>query len=348
MSPALARETGVRWCAVEPAAALHWPEPRPAAGARLDVRAWLADAHPELGVLVLDDGVVHGRTGWVWHSDGRILADVSWWGERVVEQATANRLDTHPLVHLPGTVLSLLTDWGGENFAHQLHDGMTRAALFERAGLHYGDVDTVLVPASAIERGWCDDLGISRAKCRAAVPDTRYRCDRLVATTFPGTSKAIMPWAAEFLRARLPATPSDGATRFQLTRSTTRLLTNQHAIESLLATRGIATIDPSSEHSAMRSLFHGAELVVSAHGAGLADLVFCRPGTVVLELIPTDHVFPYWYATSLAVGLEYRYLACESTEIRPRGATGPSPFDATCDLDLLAEALDHVEALAAR
>ncbi|WP_173568854.1 glycosyltransferase family 61 protein [Acetobacter conturbans] len=59
----------------------------------------------------------------------------------------------------------------------------------------------------------------------------------------------------------------------------------QHAIDQLLAATGIEKI--FLEHLDFRSqvaLFRQAELIVAPHGAGLANLVFARPGTKVLEL----------------------------------------------------------------
>jgi capsular polysaccharide biosynthesis protein len=85
--------------------------------------------------------------------------------------------------------------------------------------------------------------------------------------------------------------------------------------------------------------FAAAEMVVSPHGGVLADLVFCTPGTRVLELLPTDHAAPYSYTLSLAAGLEYGCLVCRSLHERPEGLRTPSTSDFTVDIDELAAAL---------
>jgi hypothetical protein len=71
------RVRGASWTVVEPARALHWPEPVWVGAQHLDLRRWLAPAHPDLGVLSVPGGVVHGRSGWVWAPDGRLVDDVS-------------------------------------------------------------------------------------------------------------------------------------------------------------------------------------------------------------------------------------------------------------------------------
>lgn len=85
--------------------------------------------------------------------------------------------------------------------------------------------------------------------------------------------------------------------------------------------------------------FAAASIVVSPHAGSLADLVFCRPGTKVLELLPTDHAAPYYYTLSLAAGLEYGCLVCRSLRERPEGLRTPSTSDFTVDIDELAAAL---------
>ncbi len=56
------------------------------------------------------------------------------------------------------------------------------------------------------------------------------------------------------------------------------------------------------------NLFSSAEAVVSAHGAGLTHLAFCRPGTPVLEIFSPDYVNGCFWALSDAAGLSYRYM----------------------------------------
>lgn len=336
---------GGTWTTVEPGRALHWPEPPCAGGEPLDLRRWLAPAHPDLGVLSVPGGIVHGRSGWVWAPDGRLVDDVSWHFDRVAGADAAARLHSHPVERLDGTVLSLLTDWGGENHAHLMYDALPRLDLFERGGRSFDEVTTVLVHEPAISKGWSGELGIPPDRLRVATPDVRFQCDELVAVSFPGTSKALMPWAAEFLRTRLPAAPGARAERLFVPRTTTRLLRNEAAVLEVLARHGYRTIDPeSAPHREVRRWFAAAEAVVAPHGAGLADIVHCRPGTPVLELVPTDHPFPYWYAASVASGLRYRHLPCPSTGARADGDAGPSQHDAWCDVELLDAALDAIDA----
>jgi capsular polysaccharide biosynthesis protein len=55
-------------------------------------------------------------------------------------------------------------------------------------------------------------------------------------------------------------------------------------------------------------LFAGAEAVVAPHGAALANAVFCRPGTRIVELFAPGYVNVCYWALANQVGLDYRYL----------------------------------------
>lgn len=60
------------------------------------------------------------------------------------------------------------------------------------------------------------------------------------------------------------------------------------------------------------SLFNNAKIIVSPHGAGLANLSYCQPKTKVLELYPEFFHEPGLRILSTVMGLDYNYLICKS------------------------------------
>lgn len=60
-------------------------------------------------------------------------------------------------------------------------------------------------------------------------------------------------------------------------------------------------------------LFANAEAIVAPHGAALTNLLFIRPGTKVIELIPDGYVNNCFYALANYGNAEYYYLQGEST-----------------------------------
>jgi glycosyltransferase involved in cell wall biosynthesis/capsular polysaccharide biosynthesis protein len=57
-------------------------------------------------------------------------------------------------------------------------------------------------------------------------------------------------------------------------------------------------------------LFQSAEFVVAAHGAGLANLLFCEPGTKVIELVPAVEMRPFFWLISEKLDLVHGMQFC--------------------------------------
>jgi capsular polysaccharide biosynthesis protein len=70
-------------------------------------------------------------------------------------------------------------------------------------------------------------------------------------------------------------------------------------------------------------LFSQAELVVGPHGGGLTNLVFCSPGTRVVEVFAPRYVHPSYWMLSNRCDLDYYYLIGEG-ERTPTWAGWPT------------------------
>lgn len=85
-----------------------------------------------------------------------------------------------------------------------------------------------------------------------------------------------------------------------------RQLTNEKALTDRLAGAGFETFVPSAQdHRAQVETFRSASIVVAVHGAALTNLVFCRPGTLVIEIFPSNHVKSTYCWLSNKLGLTY-------------------------------------------
>jgi|LSQX01.3.fsa_nt_gb capsular polysaccharide biosynthesis protein len=55
-------------------------------------------------------------------------------------------------------------------------------------------------------------------------------------------------------------------------------------------------------------IFYNAMVIVAPHGAGLANLVFCKPGTTVIELFSPSFLEPHYWLISRLLHLQYRFI----------------------------------------
>ena len=73
-------------------------------------------------------------------------------------------------------------------------------------------------------------------------------------------------------------------------------------------------------------LFQRAEFVVSPHGAGLANLLFCEPGTKVIEFMPAADIRPSFWLISEKLNLVHGWQCC--------GTVGAPGVDASMVVDI--------------
>jgi capsular polysaccharide biosynthesis protein len=78
--------------------------------------------------------------------------------------------------------------------------------------------------------------------------------------------------------------------------------------------------------------FAAAAVVVGVHGAGLTNLVACRPGATVLELLPGEGPFNHYFLMASVLGLRHGHLIGR----RPDPACDDFTVDADQLLALLA------------
>lgn len=330
---------GMEWREVEPDCVIERQPPRcvnyPAARMLDHVAASL----PAAGVASLENARVVAPQGWIIADDDTFLPDHCWYGSSRDECPIYKYHDLGAAKRLQGTTLTLASDWPA-NYAHMLFDGLSRASLFERAGYSWDDVTQVLVPdlASDGRRAAALLSGVPMDKVVTPTSFSVFQCDRLIAPTFPGVRRNTPPWVAKFWRSHSTIVPNGKRRLFISRRGFTRNIVNEAAIEAVLASCGFETI-VSSDRS-VRHQYSEAEIIVGAHGAALADVVFCSPGSVLIELTPPSHVYPYFYTAADSAGMVYFSIL---GSYDGRECDNPMTADFSIDPELLRSTIDAAE-----
>jgi capsular polysaccharide biosynthesis protein len=110
-------------------------------------------------------------------------------------------------------------------------------------------------------------------------------------------------------------------------RGPTRTIHNIGQVQSFLSRYGFETVYLEGMSMVDQIvLFQSAELIISPHGAGLANLLFCEPGTKVIELTPSIEMRQYFWLISEKLDLVHALQFC---------ATVPDQnFDAALNVDI--------------
>jgi len=120
-------------------------------------------------------------------------------------------------------------------------------------------------------------------------------------------------WACNFLRNTFlkETNKPKGFERIYISRedASHRKVKNEEEILNLLCTKGFKKIVLSGvSFQEQIHIFSSAKFIVSPNGAGLTNLVFCTPGTRVVELFArTANIF---MRIGSFVGLDHYYLKC--------------------------------------
>ncbi|XGV98164.1 MAG: DUF563 domain-containing protein [Leptolyngbya sp. BL-A-14] len=302
----------------------------------------LCRAYPELGVLELKQGHLVGSDGWIISQEGYLLPEHSWHGLDV-DKITIAR-NWAKTKHSNLVYLSLASTWSHTNYGHFLLDALPRLHLFQEAGFSLKDVDKIYcpLPKSSGSRKLLEKLGVPVEKCILSAFSNYegIQANVLIAPSFPGLKRNYPEWVANFLRTLVNQPLPSQNRRLYITRGTgSRKPINENELIDVLSKYSFEIYDPSQQTDSQNN-FAEAAVIVGAHGAGLSDLVFCQPGTKVLELIPSDHVFTYYFSISEAAKLQYGCLICPSLEERSPSSFGPSPFDFHVNLQEFEAALD--------
>jgi hypothetical protein len=333
-----AERAGAQWRIAYRAHPLRLVSPRKFGPLTLNLAERLPRMIPEVGVLAGERLFLVGADGTVCTQEGTILADHSWF--RGYTQQMPSPGTGHRVQYLSGSTLTLASDWSANNYSHFLLDSLPRLGVVERLGYRLREFDHVVISQPNDHcRALTEKLGIDRKQIVEPKAGVALAPQFLVAPSFPGVRRNVERWAAEFLHQRLSLAPGSPRRRLYVPRLTRRPV-NQEVLEDILRPYGFETYFPEREPAMQLQVFSQADIVIGAHGAALANVTFCPAGTDVLEIIPTDHAYPYFYTACTNLDLGYAYLGAQSLCRRYDSEAGPSPFDFYVDEEDFAAAVE--------
>lgn len=121
--------------------------------------------------------------------------------------------------------------------------------------------------------------------------------------------------ALQSFRARALAMrpPGERKRRLYIKRAGSRQVGNSAALEAVLSRRGFEIVTLENCAAAEQiDMFVNAEWVIGTHGSALTNLMFCQPGTKVLELTPDCEFRTYFWLIAEKLGLCYAVLPCDT------------------------------------
>ncbi|MGI8760120.1 MAG: glycosyltransferase family 61 protein [Jatrophihabitantaceae bacterium] len=269
----------------------------------------LAWPMPRTFVLTLDDARLWGRDAITVTADDTVLADqANAFHLRPEQLAITRRLWLGSPRRVPGVSATIGGAYAG-SYYHWMFDLLPRLDVLRRSGLEF---DHLVTPDSlAYQRETLAVAGVRAEDRISYTADSFLHTERLLVPSLPGTPGQSPPIVCQFLRDIFAAqlTGERQGRRLYLSRADTfrRLLANEAAVIAALAALGFESVTMAGRSVAEQArLFAQAEVVVAPHGGALTNLVFCQPGTKVVELFPPGYTPVCFWTIALAAGLVYR------------------------------------------
>lgn len=114
-------------------------------------------------------------------------------------------------------------------------------------------------------------------------------------------------------------------------RASRRRLRNEEELWPLLEANGFERVHMEElSFEAQVGLMRETSVLVAPHGAGLTNMVFCAPGTRIVEIADLSFPNPNFYALSSALGHQYRLVAATGV-----GDAHPLERDMAVDLPVI-------------
>ena len=264
---------------------------------------------------------------------GTVLEDVSGLGFSDPMPTNPLRLSHLPRVQSTPLTVAVLTTGAHHNYFHWLAEALPRLELYERCG---APIDRFYAPTRyRFQRESLALLGIPADRILRASPGAHYRPACLVASSFrDGMNRGKV----DFLAARLTAavaTRAPSRPRIFISRRgrNARRIANEAEVIAALSGLGFAPLHLESlSVAAQIAAFRDAECVVGPHGAGLTNLMFCRPGTQVVEIGTPYRPWTCFREIAHHRGLDYRLHLASPTRVRHFDpATGVGDSDLRVD-----------------
>jgi capsular polysaccharide biosynthesis protein len=204
-----------------------------------------------------------------------------------------------------------LTSPGGKFYSHFLFDVLPKLHLLKSTGVDINFFDKIIINFKDLpfikESFEALDIDFSKVVGRDAL-NRMFESKLFVSISEPRDNLYTSDWIVDFIRNTFSS--NDVVADFSsiyISRNlgNKRIVVNEDSFIDDLTAAGIDIVH-CEKHSIRQnaSIFRKANIVVAPHGAGLSNIVFCRPGTTIVELFSSHWSDEFW-KLSVACGLNY-------------------------------------------
>ncbi len=256
-----------------------------------------------------------------------------------------------PLEQINGTV-AVLSGLSGNVYFHWMVDILPRSEILRSNGINFEQIDWFLINSiqQPFQKETLRILGIPEEKIIESDRHPYIQAKKLIVPSFPSHLGWLEKFALEFHRQTFLDKSNHGLfkdglasgenlnnqvdsfspERIYISRNKAkyRRVINEEKVVNLLSQYGFVPIELETLSVVEQvTLFANAKVIVSPHGSGMTNIMFCHPGTTVIELVSPNYIRHYYWVISQQLGLKYYYLMGEEYSYYPiRQIMYPNPL----------------------
>ncbi len=232
----------------------------------------------------------------------------------------SERTTLPPIQYLKGSVV-LLSTLSSHIYYHWMIDLLPRLHLLKLAGVDFNQIDRFVVNSlrHSFQRETLQKLGIPLEKVIESDRTPHIQAEQLIVPSFPGHLDWIPPHTIEFLRRIFGAEHSRAQPKSHLkiyisrAKARYRRVLNEAEIIAVLKPLGFKVVTLESlTVQEQAELFAQAEVIISPHGSGLTNLVFCQSGAQIIELFSPHYLRTDYWMVSQTLKLQHFYIVGKS------------------------------------
>lgn len=226
---------------------------------------------------------------------------------------------------ISGTVANLSLSGLEDNYYHFNVEWMAR---FHLLGAYKEPIDYYVVPQNeSFQFEYLELLGVSREKVLKEKRGHYIQCDLLLVPSLINNWKPISfyghlsfqkQWLPSWFKLvhdcnLLPNRPLDYPKIFvSRANANSRKLVEEDKLKIILGKLGFQILNCENLTVKEQILaFRNAKMVMGIHGAGLTNICNCHPGTVLLEIFPSNYIDSSFRILSEAMNFNYEYMVGE-------------------------------------
>lgn len=271
----------------------------------------------ELFILTIPHGIVRGIHGHVM-VDNHFIEELIWGGPINTFQIPFNtqNIDPTTILKIPGKV-AMISQLDSKNYCHWLYEILGRLSILEMNNIQY-DWLYVSYEEQPFIKKICELWGIDSSKIISPhdhyftieaetliVPSLVIRTDQghrqfgnfYHPSTLTYTKNKLLNRALE-----KNIDPAQFSKRFFISRGdniNARKILNEDEVFKIFETKKFKRYELTNlSIEEQIILFHNAEIIAGEHGAGLTNVLFCKPNTRVIEIFHNFVPMDFWYSSS--------------------------------------------------